>query len=181
MKKWFVLTTLIAGIAVGQSEPREVGSPQEKDVSGSVVHGTRKPLSGAKKRTWGLGIFTSKRDQSGRRKMEEDELSVSGMESTHVTHIQTPATPSESDYLKEIASVLSIPVSKDDTPGDIAFKIKQCIGHAERYRGEVLSDESFELAKSAIGIPKDAETFKSYHDFIKKVEGKRIMILECKE
>lgn len=77
--------------------------------------------------------------------------------------------------------MLSIPVSKDDTPGDIAFKIKQCIGHAERYRGNVLSDESFEKAKSAIRIPADAETFVAYHKFIKKIDGKRIVLLECKE
>jgi len=177
MKKWVVLTTLIAGIAVGQSELRGVDSPQEKDVSVPVVHDARKPLSGTKKRTRGLGFFTSKREQSGRRRMEKDELSVSGLESSHVTHIQTPTTPSESEYLKEIASMLSVSVSKDDTPGDIAFKVKQRLGHVERYRGEVLSDESFALAKSAIGIPKDAEIFKAYHAFVKKIEGKKILVI----
>ena len=73
--------------------------------------------------------------------------------------------------------MLSISVSKDDTPGDIAFKIKHCIGNAEHYRGDVFSDESFEKAKSAIRIPADAETFKTYHAFIKKVAGKEIIIV----
>ena len=175
MKKWLVLTVLIVGIAVGQSEPRGVDSPQEKDVSVPGVHDAR--MSGTTKRTWRLGIYPRKRDQVGRGRTEEDGLLVSGMESSHVTHIQTPTTPSESEYLKEIASMLSVSVSKDDTPGDIAFKIKQRIGYAERYRGEVLSDESFELAKSAIGIPKDAETFETYHAFIKKVAGKKVLVI----
>ena len=184
MKKWFVLTALIVGVAVGQSESREVDSPQEKDDSVPVVHVARKPLAGAKKRTWGdkvLGIFPGKRDETERRRMEDDRLSVPDRDSPQVTHIQPSTTLSESDYLREIASVLSIPVSKDDTPGDIAFKVKQCIGHAQRYRGEVLSDESFELAKSAIGIPADAETFTQYHKFIKNIAGRKVLIITSKE
>ena len=77
--------------------------------------------------------------------------------------------------------MLSIPVSKDDTPGDIAFKIKQCIVNAERYRGDVFSDESFGKAKSAIRIPADAETFAEYHKFIKKIAGRRIVLLDNNE
>ena len=180
MTKLFILSAFIAGIAVGQSEPRGVGSPQERDVSVPVVQDARKPLSGTTKQKWG-GISPRKRDQAGHGRTEEDGLSVSERASPHVTHIQTLTTPSESEYLKEIATMLSIPVSKDDTPGDIAFKIKQCIGHAERYRGEVLSEESFAECCAAIPTIKDTETFKAYHAFIKKVEGKRIMILECKE
>ena len=80
----------------------------------------------------------------------------------------------------EIASALSLPVSKDDTPGDIAYKIKERIDHAERYRGEVLSDESFELAKSAIGIRADAETFTQYHKFIREIAGKKYILIESK-
>ena len=88
---------------------------------------------------------------------------------------QTPSQ--ETVYLKEIASVLSIPVSDKDTPGDIAFKIRQRLENTERYRGSVLSDESFAKAKSAIRIPADAETFAEYHAFIKKVVVKRIIVL----
>lgn len=180
MKKCFVLTALIAAIAVGQSESQRVGISPKIDVPSPVVRGSREPLPEDAKRTWVdkvRGVLPSKRDQSGRRRMEEDELSVSERESTHVTHVQTPTTPLESEYLREIALVFSIPVSKDDTPGDIAFKIKQYIGSTERYRGEVLSDESFEKAKSSIRIPADAETFRAYHIFIKKVVGKRIIIV----
>ena len=88
----------------------------------------------------------------------------------------------ESAYLKEIAMVLSIPVSDKDTPGDIAFKIRQRLENTERYRGAVLSDESFRKAKSAIRIPADAATFVEYHKFIKRIEGKKLLIFgESKE
>ena len=93
---------------------------------------------------------------------------------------QQPASQ-ESTYLKEIASILSIPVSDKDTPGDIAFKIRRRIENTERYRGAVLSDESFRKAKSAIRIPADAETFAEYHAFIKKVAVKRIIVLDDNE
>ena len=184
MKKWFVLTVFIAGVAVVQSEPRGVGSPQENDVSSPVIHDSQKTPSGDTKRTWGdkvLGIFPSMRDKIGHRRTENDGLSVSEGESPRATQIQTPTTPSESEYLKEIASLLSIPVLMDDTPEHIAFKIKDRIGHAERYRGEVLSDESFELAKSAIGIRADAETFAEYHKFIKKIAGRKVLIIISEE
>ena len=180
MKKWFILTALIASIATGQSGPPGIDSPTKRDVSVPVVHGVRKTPPDDAKRTWGdkvIGIFSVKRDEAGHRTAEDNVLSASEKETPHVTLVQPPAAPLESEYLKEIASVLLIPVSKDDTPGDIAFKIKQCIVHAERYNGEVLSDKSFELAKSAIGIPSDAETFKAYQTFIKKIAGKKILVI----
>ena len=110
-----------------------------------------------------------------------DEIQSSEWMSPHVQRDQTPQIPPESEYLKEIASVLSIPVLKDDTPGDIAFKIKQCLGNVEHYRGNVLSDPSFEKAKSAIRIPADAETFAEYHKFIKKIANRKVLIIHSNE
>ena len=180
MKKLLVLSALITGVVVGQSESQGVETFQEKDAGApSIVHGRPKPLHRGKKKT--RKFFSGKLDKTGCERTEEDGHSVSERNPPYVSRVQTPSTSSESEYLKEIASVLSIPVSKDDTPGDIAFKIKQCIGNAECYRGNVLSDESSEKAKSAIRIPSDAETFEAYNAFIKKVAGKRIVILDCKE
>ena len=180
MKKLLVLSVLASGVVVGQSESRGVNAFQEKATcSPVVVHGEQKTLQREKKKT--RKLFSGKWDKTRRERTEEDGLSGSGRKPPHVSRAQTPPTSSESEYLKEIASALSIPISTDDTPGDIAFKIKQSIGNAACYRGEVLSDESFEKAKSAIRIPTDAETFKAYHAFIKKIAGKRIVILGGKE
>ena len=192
MKKSYFISALIVGvIVVGLSESEGVIISNKTDTSGSAVQDGR--ISQLKKsmenikRTWEnmkrkpddkeQEVSFGERHEGAHRGMTNNMLQGSEWMSPHEQRNQTPPAPPESEYLKEIASVLSIPVSKEDTPGDIAFKIKQCIGNAERYRGEVLSDESFELAKSAIGIPTDAETFKAYHAFIKKVIGKRIVIV----
>ena len=196
MKKSYFISALIVGvIVVGLSESEGVIISNKTDTSGSAVQdGLISQLKKAGeniKRT--CENMKRKRDDKEQEMflVERYERARGGTENgvsqgsewmpPHIQRDQTHLAPPESEYLKEIASVLSIPVSKDDTPGDIAFKIKQCIGNAERYRDEVLSEESFALAKSAIGIPTDAETFKAYHAFIKKVAGKRIVILDCKE
>lgn len=87
-------------------------------------------------------------------------------------------TISELSYLREIAGVLKLNEGPEKTPGDIAFDIRQCLDNRQKYRGEVLSDDSFEMATSAIGIQKDQETFKAYHAFIRKIAGKTIIVLE---
>ena len=109
--------------------------------------------------------------RNGKHAVSENALSGPAPQISQQSSSQEPV------YLKEIASVLSIPVSDKDTPGDIAFKIRQRLENTERYRGAVLSDESFRKAKSAIRIPADAETFAEYHTFIKKVAGNRIIIV----
>lgn len=193
MKKCFFISALVVGVVVvGLSEPHGAIIPKENDMPGAAIQDdwtvswrkkrpeARNRVSEKEKREGEeQGYSSVKRNETGRRRVEKnDSHQESEMISPQVSSVAKPPIPSESEYLKEIASALSIPVSKDDTPGDIAFKIKQRIGYAERYRGEVLSDESFELAKSAIGIPKDAETFKTYHAFVKKIAGKRIMIFD---
>lgn len=192
MKKTCFISVLIASlVAVGISESPEVTIYKDKDMLGAAAHdGQTSRLEKAKenvKQTWvnmGKKFGGKERDVSPgerykgvRRGTKNDELQGSEWMSPHVQREQPPSASPESEYLKEIAPVLSIPVLKDDTPGDIAFKIKQCVGSAERYRGNVLSAESFGKAKSAIRIPADAETFKAYHIFIKKVVGKRIIIV----
>lgn len=84
----------------------------------------------------------------------------------------------EMEYLKEIASTLSIRVSDTDTSGDIAFKITQQLENVTRYRGDVFPEDAFLKAKSAIRIPADAKAFAEYHAIIKKVSGKTVIIVE---
>ena len=83
--------------------------------------------------------------------------------------------------MKGIARKLSIQVSDDDTPGDLAFKISRRLDETTRYSGAVFSEDSFKMAKAAILLSSDAETFADYHAFIKKIAGKRILILETDE
>ena len=196
MKKTYFMTVLISGLVVGGlSESRRILIPKETDTPGTVAKdGRQSRLEKARedmKQAWrNVQRKFDDKDQEGplgeqydgARSGTKDNVSQgSECMPPHVQRDQMSHAPSESAYLKEIASVLSIQVSKDDTPGDIAFRIKQCLGNAERYRGEVLSDESFELAKSAIGISADAEAFAEYHQFIKMIDGKRIIVLDSKE
>ena len=197
MKKTYFISALIAGaVVVGLSEPREVIIPNEKNTAVAAAKDdqtsrlvrTKEYVTREVKREWmnvkrkfeGTGQDDSpeRRFEGTRRGAEKGMLQGSERMSPHIQRDQTSPMPSASEYLKGIASVLSIPVLKDDTPGDIAFKIKQCIGNAERYRGNVLSDESFEKAKSVIRISADAETFSEYHKFIKKIAGKKVIVIE---
>ena len=193
MKKTYFISVLIASlVAVGISESPEVTISKDMDMPGPAVHDGQPSLLEKTrenvKRIWAntsrrvddkeRDVSPGERYEGVRREAENRELQVSEPMSPRIHRNQIPPAPSESEYLKEIASVLSIPVLKDDTPGDIAFKIKQCLVNVESYQGNVLSDESFEKAKSAIRIPSDAEIFAEYHKFIKKIKGKRVLILE---
>lgn len=193
MKKTYFISVLIASlVAVGISESPEVTISKDMDMPGPAVHDGQPSLLEKTrenvKRIWAntsrrvddkeRDVSPGERYEVMRRGTENGELQDSERMSPHVQSAQTPSASPESEYLKEIASVLSIPVLKDDTPGDVAFKIRQCIGNAERYSGNVLSNESFEKAKSAIRIPEDSETFKAYHAFIKKVAGKKIFVID---
>lgn len=88
---------------------------------------------------------------------------------------------SEAAYLREIATVLGLSPSSDKTPGDIAFDIEQALKSSRAYKGAVFSDETFKECKAVLPTAKDMETLEAYHTFIKKIAGKRIVILECKE
>ena len=91
-----------------------------------------------------------------------------------------PSSPpnSESSYLRELAEMLKLDVRPEKTPGDMAFDIQQRLNNRQMYSGEVLPSDSFEKASAAIRITKDQETFKAYHEFIRKVAGKAIIVLE---
>ena len=109
MKKCFVLTALIAAIAVGQSESQRVDISPKMDVPSPVVQGSRESSPEDAKRTWVdkvRGVRHSRRDKAVHRRMKVDGLSASEIVPPHVTHIQTPTPRPESEYLKEIASVL---------------------------------------------------------------------------
>lgn len=90
----------------------------------------------------------------------------------------TVISATETIYLREIADILKISVSPEKTSGDIAFEIRQCLSNSITYKGPILSSEAFEKANVAIRITEDREIFKSYHEFINKIAGKRFIILE---
>lgn len=78
----------------------------------------------------------------------------------------------------ELAEWLAVPIPKDATPSDISSAIKWALSdNSTLYPGEVLTDDAFEECRAAIPTTKDTETFESYHAFIKKVAGKRIVVL----
>ena len=87
----------------------------------------------------------------------------------------------EASYLREIAAALGLSPSSDKTPGDIALDIEQVLKNSQAYKGDVFSDETFKECKAAIPTAKDTAIFEAYQAFIKKVAGKRILILESKE
>ena len=98
-------------------------------------------------------------------------------------NLRQKSTPvvSESVYLREIAASLELSPSSDKTPGDIAFDIGQVLNSVQRYKGGVLSDQSFDECKAAIPTSKDTEIFEAYHAFIKKINGKRLIILDSEK
>lgn len=101
-----------------------------------------------------------------------------GFKESRPTSQQRPrVSTSEATYLREIASVIGLSPSSDKTPGDIAFDIEQTLNNYCTYSGTIFSDEAFEECKSAIPTTKDTETFEGYHAFIKKIAGKKIVIL----
>lgn len=108
-----------------------------------------------------------------------DKYSVSeNISSDSMSQIFRQSSLQEISYLREIALDLSILVSDKDTPRDIVIKIRQRLEKAERYYGDVFSEEAFSKAKSAIRIPADAETFAKYYTIVKKVAGKAIIIVD---
>lgn len=105
-------------------------------------------------------------------------LGIGGKSGTAKPVQTQPASSSESSYLRELAEVFNLNEGSEKTAGDIAFDIRQCLDNRQKYRGDVLSSDSFEKACAAIRISKDQETFRAYHEFIKKIAGKTIVVLE---
>ena len=89
-----------------------------------------------------------------------------------------PGSGSECESLKEIAEFLSIPTPSVFQPGDYKREILLKLRNEKPYKGEVLSTNAFEECKAAIPTKKDTETFEAYHKFIKKIAGKRLIVLE---
>lgn len=162
-------SVLLVGITPAQEYPF---SPAK-----DAIEKTSRSEEDAPKRSFGGRI--RERIHRGRQpdddsQTERDDLPAKTQETSF-----SPPPQSESTYLKELAEWLSVPIPKDATPGDIYFSIRQVLSDSTRYPGEVLSDEAFKECKAAIPTTKDTETFEAYHAFIKKVEGKRILVLDC--
>lgn len=176
-----ITLSVVCVVVIAWAALQRTVAGQNKDVT--VDCDTRKPMSEDRSRTIGdrmRSFFAPRRDEPGESSVNESgKYAVpKNASSNPVPQTFQQSASQESAYLKEIALVLSIPVSDKDTPGDIAFKIRQRLENTERYRGAVLSDESFRKAKSAIRIPADAETFAEYHKFIKRIEGKKLLICD---
>lgn len=90
---------------------------------------------------------------------------------------QVPAHPVEDVYLREIAVTLGFTPQPGQMPGDIARVIQQKLDNSEEYHGDVFTVDSFRECKAAISTTKDKATFEAYHAFIKKIEGKKVVIL----
>ena len=107
-------------------------------------------------------------------------------EAPHALPVKKNSTPQsspshenhEAELLKNLATWLSIEIPENATPDIIALSIKQALDDSLQYRGEVLSVEASEECKAAIPTTKDTETFEAYHVFIKKIAGKRILVLD---
>lgn len=90
----------------------------------------------------------------------------------------TPPSNFESSYLRDLASTLKIEASSDKTPGDMVYEIKRRLGNRMSYHGDVFTPKALESVSSSIVVTKDDATFKAYHEFISKIAGKTIIVLE---
>lgn len=191
MKKILFIGVLVAGVVAGHPEPRCAVIPQEANVPKSRIHGARDSRSedfrggiwDNVKGSFGLG--SGNRGDDGNWETENGELTPLERMPPQASRANPPP-PSELRYLKELAKELSIPVPDLATPSEIAFAIKTRIKEAERrriknterYGGEILSEESFEMVRSSIPIPSVEKIIVDYHKFIKKIAGKKIIVIE---
>lgn len=107
-------------------------------------------------------------------------LGIGGKAKGAVANTGTPPPPpsAESSYLCDLASSLNIEASSDKTPGDMVYEIKRRLDNRLSYHGDVLTPQALEGVSSSIVVPKDEATFKAYHEFISKISGKTIIVLE---
>lgn len=89
-----------------------------------------------------------------------------------------PGYSSECESLRTIATFLKIPTPTNFQPGDYEREILSKLREAKPYDGEVLTTDAFKECKAAIPTKKDTETFESYHAFIKKNAGKKILVID---
>ena len=191
MKKFLFISVLVADIVTGYAEQRCAYVPQEMNEPKSRIHGARETriedsrggVLGWMKGAIGLG--SDNLGDDGNKKAAQEDLTPLGRRPSQKPR-SIPPPPSELRYLKELAKELSIPVSDLDTPSEIVFAIKtqineaekQRIKNSEQYGGETLSEESFEMVRSSIPIPSVEKVIIDYHNFIKKIAGKKLIVIE---
>lgn len=165
--------SLVVAVTLGgmsYAAQREALPPKEASTATSVsANDETKPHS---IRDALRGLIAGREQQTG----ETSALDVDS-EPPKQTDI-VPPPQSEAPFLKDLASWLSVTIPENATSGDIALAIKEALSVRVAYPDTVLSDEAFEECYAAIPTTKDAETFKAYHTFIKKVAGKRVVILK---
>ena len=91
------------------------------------------------------------------------------------THVP-PAGSEEPRLLLSVAEKLGMKPAYGKTPGDIATDIRLAIEDAERPPSICLTDASVERLCDA-ATTQEEEALLAYQEFIKKVHGKRILIL----
>ena len=156
---------LLGGIVSAQEKPRS----RPKDATGKIVQGDE----ASPKRSVGESIRGRIQDwrqrKSGDSQTEQDDLPAPP---------QNPLAPQlEAPFLRDLAAWLSVPIPENAPPGDISFAIQQALAIIPPYSGEVFSDESFKKYKAAFLTKRDAETFEAYHAFLKKVAGKKVILI----
>ncbi len=160
-------SVLLVGITLAQEYPFSPAKDAIEKTSHSEEDAPKRSFGGRIRERIHWGRRTDDDSQT-----ERDDLPAETQETAF-----SPPSQSESTYLKELAEWLSVPIPKDATPDNIAFAIRQALSDSTRYPGEVLSDEAFKECKAAIPTTKDTETFEAYHRFIKKVAGKKVIVL----
>ena len=167
----FGVGALLSFVRADSPDDFEVGTPE---MGKTVVETeTPKPRIGDRFRS----IFPKK----GEAKSDESSVgTIVGDADSAKIDLATPPHQAQSEafWLKKIAAALSIHVTDDDQPDNIAFKIEQRLLSAEKYKGGVMSEESAANIKEAIVSDADAEIFAAYHAFIQKIAGKKLLILD---
>lgn len=168
MRRFAVLVLLLCGLAAGLFVRAEsTGQPislRDSSSAPSIADPKSVPSSGENERGFRLRL---------------PRLTPVSQPVEEPTPTIADSRPSpELGYLKEIAQSLSIPVPPTDTSGDLSFKILNRLQRQEQFNGTVLTDESFADVKDAILSSKDKEAFAAYHAFIKKIAGKKVVIID---
>ena len=150
-----------------------VYAQQEAPLSNEESSETAASLGGEIRPHRFRGVFPSR--ISGRGKQSNDTLAWDIDSEPSRQDVVIPPPQSEAPFLEDLAEWLSVPIPENATPGDIALAIKQALSERVTSPDTVLSDESFKECYEAIPTTRDAEIFKAYHTFIKKVEGKKVI------
>lgn len=159
---------MLGGIVYAQQE-----APSS---SGHAIAGPVTPTHGERSRP----IRDALRGWITDRNHQATNSPTSNLDSAPPEQVVSQPPQSEAPFLKDLAAWLSVPIPENATPGDISSAIQQALSKTLQYSGEVFSDTAFDECRAAIPTTKDTKTFETYHEFIKKVEGKKVIVIDTK-